>query len=162
MIIAAYCGTGKSTFAAMYPDKVTDFVCMPYKYFLNSVGNHLDSESCKANPENIMRPDWPLNYAAAIKDACNNGKHLVIPSDILVLSLLRGESIPYILVYPQRNAKEVYFKRFVDRGNTEDFINIFIGFWDNFLVSLENDPCENHIVLKPNQFLSDVIDFECQ
>ena len=30
MIIAAFCGTGKSVFAAKNPEKVIDFVCMPF------------------------------------------------------------------------------------------------------------------------------------
>jgi adenylate kinase len=30
IIIAAYAGTGKTTLANAYPQKFTDFVCMPY------------------------------------------------------------------------------------------------------------------------------------
>ena len=32
MIIATHAGTGKTTLARMYPDRVIDLVCMPYKY----------------------------------------------------------------------------------------------------------------------------------
>jgi hypothetical protein len=62
------------------------------------------------------------------------------------------------LAYPQRDAKGVYHKRFIDRGNSEVFINIFIGNWDCFFDMLEKDPCDMHIVLQPQQFLSDAID----
>ena len=155
MIIAAFCGTGKSVFAAKNPEKVIDFVCMPYKYFLDSKGE--DGEFCKANPKNVMRPDWPFNYLNAIKDTDSKGKLILIPSESQVLELLRAENIPYVLVYPQREAKDIYHKRFIDRGNSDDFINIFIGNWDYFLDVLEKDPAE-HIVLQPHQFLSDAID----
>ena len=159
MIIAAYSGVGKSTFASMHPSNVVDFVCMPYKYFLDTEGkNNNELESCKANPDNAMRPDWPYNYILAIKKILDRFKIILIPSDSRVLNLLRAENIPYILVYPQRDAKYDYLKRFIGRGNTDIFISIFIGYWDNFLDALENDPCERRITLQPHQFLADVID----
>ena len=124
MIIAAYAGTGKTTLASLYPQKVIDFVCMPYKYYLEPDSD--SGESCKANPNNIMQSDWPHNYVVAIKSALGGNKILVIPSDLNVLSLLEQEKLPYTICYPQKNAKEVYRKRFLDRGNSEEFIHIFI------------------------------------
>jgi hypothetical protein len=156
MIIAAYAGTGKTTLAKLYPDTITDFVCMPYKYELDDKDDW--DESHKANLDYIMRDDWPFNYVSAIKQAMNNDKILLIPSDYLVLMSLQAEKIPYVLCYPQKDAKEAYLKRFMDRGNTEAFINIFIGGWDRFMESLEKDSHGRHIVLKPHQYLSDVID----
>jgi len=155
MIIAIYAGTGKTTMAKLYPQTVLDFVCMPYKYVMGQ--EDVDSEACKANPDNIMQVDWPYNYVSAIQSALNNCKLLLIPTDVYVLALLRQENIPYYLCYPQRSAKEIYRKCFVDRGNTEEFIEIFINKWDSFLATFEKDTYGHHIVLKPNQFLADVI-----
>ena len=84
-------------------------------------------------------------------------KILVIPSDLTVLDLLYLERLPYILCYPQRSEKEAYRNRFAARGNTDNFIDVFIGKWNWFLDALENDQHSKHIVLGPNQFLSDVI-----
>ena len=156
-IIAAYAGTGKTTLAKLYPDKVVDFVCMPYKYYLTELDGNFD-ESCKANHDNEMQANWPHNYVAAIKEASHERKIIVIPSDFRVLELLRKENISYILCYPQREAKKVYRSRFVNRGNTECFMDIFIGGWDWFMDSLERDAFGQHIVLNPYQYLSDVID----
>lgn len=154
MVVAAYSGVGKSAFAAMEPEKVLDFIAMPYKYYLDT---DIDNgEAGKADPDNVMRPDWPYNYVAAIKEIYKEDKLILIPSDLHVLQLLREEAIPYVLVYPRRDAKDAYRKRFIDRGNTEDFINIFIGHWDHFFDALERDPCERHIVLRPDQFIADV------
>ena len=155
MIIAAFSGTGKTTLAKQYPNIAVDFVCMPYKYLPDN--NDCKSEACKANPNKIMNWHWPLNYVEAIKDNLNNSKILLIPSDYFVLLLLRKEGLQYTLCYPERSAKEIYQKRFLDRGNTKDFIDIFIGSWDIFLDYLEKDEYGKHIVLKPNQFLSNVI-----
>lgn len=159
MIIAAYAGVGKTTFAELHPDKVIDFVCMPYKYYLQPGSDA--GEAGKANPDSIMRPDWPFNYVEAIKSALANEKIILIPSNTYVLNLLRADDIPYTLVYPQRNAKEIYEKHYIDRGNTKSFLDIFIGSWDCFLGELERDTYGEHIVLQPHQFLSHVIEVGC-
>jgi hypothetical protein len=57
-------------------DIITDFVSMPYKYELDDKDDW--DESNKANPDYIMRDDWPFNYVLAIKQAMNNDKILPI------------------------------------------------------------------------------------
>lgn len=155
MIIAAFAGTGKTTLAAMHPDTTIDFVCMPYKYYLEQNGS--GSESGKANPDNTMREEWPYNYVEAIKTILGYGKTILIPSDRRVLSHLRLVNIPYTLCYPQRSAKDAYRQRFIDRGNTEDFLSVFIDGWDWFMDALEGTEAERRIVLEPHQYLNDVI-----
>ena len=93
MIIAAYAGTGKTTLANMHSDRYTDFVLMPYKYELEDGENC--GESGKADPDNVMRPDWPYNYLAAIGTELPKGKHLLIPTDHFVLMHLHVKNIPY-------------------------------------------------------------------
>jgi len=151
MIIAAYAGTGKSTLANTYPHEFEDFVCMPYKYLLTSDGDR--GEAGKANPTNIMRDDWPYNYISAIKSNMGTGKHLLIPTDMFVLMLLREKNIPYMLCYPRRDAKEIYRERFQTRGNTAQFIDIFIGRWDDFISAFEHDTYGKHTVLRADEFL---------
>jgi len=157
MIIAAYAGTGKTTLAKLHPDKFLDFPVMPYKYHLDTFADSEDAEKAKANPYLVMQEYWPENYVEAIKEIMYAGKIILIPSASNVLRHLDKENIPYILCYPQRSAKEIYRKRYIDRGNTEDFLNIFIDGWDYFLGILENNLHGTHIVMKPNQFLSDVV-----
>jgi hypothetical protein len=113
----------------------------------------------KGNLDNLMREDWPYNYVKAIKMALCRKKTLLIPSDGQVMALLRQENIPYTLCYPRRDAKDDYRRRFMARGNTEDFLSIFIDGWDRFLDNLERVEAEARIVLEPNQFLSDLIAF---
>jgi len=156
MIIAAYAGTGKTTAAKLYPERVVDFVCMPYKYILAADGS-ADGESRKADPGNIMREDWPYNYINVVKENLKEEKTLLIPTDLNVLLLLRHKKIPYTLCYPQISDKEIYRQRFINRGNTEEFIGIFIGGWEQRINTLKQDKYGKHIVLKSNQFLSDVI-----
>ncbi|HBI72861.1 MAG TPA: hypothetical protein DDY59_06710 [Lachnospiraceae bacterium] len=155
MIVAAHAGTGKTYLAEMYPDKVIDFVCMPYKYLLSA--DKKDHEVCKAEPNLIMRPEWPDNYAAELISMRDSEEIILIPPVIPVLQMLNIEEIPYFLVYPQREAKEAYLRRYIDRGNSETFLDIFIQGWDLFLVGMETHTGGQHIVLKPHEFLSDAL-----
>jgi len=129
---------------------------MPYKYLLAKEVPY--NESSKANPENIPNDDWPFNYISTIKQNLESGKILLIPSDFLILNLIREENLHYCLCYPQRKDKENYRERYLKRSNSSEFIDIFIGRWDIFMNHFENDSYGQHIVLQPEQFLSDVID----
>ena len=163
MIIAAFAGTGKTAFAKMYPQKAVDFVSMPYKYYLTETCDSVrqsEDEACKADFNNVMREDWPDNYVTAIIDSMCDSKILLIPSAWNVLERLKAKNIPYYLCYPRRDSKEVYKKRYLDRGNTVDFIDIFIGGWDGFMDTLMGDTYGRHIVMLPHQYLSDVIDID--
>lgn len=159
MIIAAHAGTGKTTLALKYPDHVVDFVAMPYKYHLpNEILSSVEVERSKADLSLVMRYDWPFNYVDAIINALDSNKILLIPPVRQVLVMLECENIHYTLYYPQREAKEVYRQRYIDRGNSEDFLHIFIDGWDRFIDAFEKDEWGEHVVMEPCQYLADVVD----
>jgi hypothetical protein len=156
MIIAAYAGTGKTSLANNHPNEFVDFACMPYKYVLSPYSNL--EESGKANFNNIMRDEWPYNYVDAILAEKDCGKHLLIPTDLSTLMILRYKEVPYILCYPEREAKEEYRRRFVKRGNSADFIAVFIDMWDYFLEAFEKDDYGKLVVLKQDDYLEKIHD----
>ena len=158
MIIAAHAGTGKTTLARAHPDKIIDLVAMPFKYHLEGSDDAEPEKSKAGYSGSAIQADWPENYADAIKKAANGGKVILIPSDRSVLSLLSQDNLSYILCYPERSAKETYRRRYINRGNTEAFLNIFIDGWDRFIDILENDKQGKRIVMQAHQYLSDVID----
>ena len=82
---------------------------------------------------------------------------MLIPSDRFVLTILRIKNIPYILCFPERSAKYEYLRRYLQRGNTKDFTDVFIGRWDKFIDGLEKDEYGHRVVLKAGEFLSDVL-----
>lgn len=153
IIIAAYAGTGKTTLANKYPNIFVDLECMPYKY---SDREKPFDESCKANFDYELNDEWPYNYIDAIKNFPDKTKIILIPPDLYVLGLLMTDNISYYICYPERNAKEEYRKRFIERGNTDAFIDIFIGGWDRFITSFENNKFGERIILKQNEYLEDV------
>ena len=158
IIIAAHAGTGKTTFAEKHPNMAVDLVCMPYKYILPNDFDESNSESCKANPDNELNPEYPQNYADAIKVALNDGekRFILIPPDSRVLKLLEQDEIPYVLIYPCRERKDEFDFIYSYRKNTDEFMKIFIGGWDNFIDNFESNTYGRHIVLEPFEFLTDV------
>lgn len=84
---------------------------------------------------------------------------LVIPTIDLILDFQEADQIPYTLIYPEKNLKGEYEKRYRTRGNTEEFLDIFIGQWEFRIEELEqrNSPLTKHIVLQEGQYLSDVV-----
>ena len=165
MIYAAYAGTGKSYFCQENPEAI-DLICMPFKYTnLSEVSGNMESdregEQIKANPKLTLRNYWVLYYYWAIKYLLYYCPEipLVIPTIDLILDFLEADQIPYTLIYPEKNLKDEYEKRYKNRGNTEEFLDIFIGQWEFRIEELEqrNSPLTKHIVLQEGQYLSDVI-----
>ncbi|NLG04662.1 MAG: hypothetical protein GX567_12665 [Clostridia bacterium] len=158
MIIAAFAGVGKTYFCDHLED-AKDFVCMPYKYFLPETdSDNVEHEKAKADFSLQMNPEYPSNYINAILENMELYKYLVIPSDSSVLAGLEDMHIPYILCFPERTAKEEYRRRYLQRGNNEEFIDIFIGGWDNFMKSLQYDEYGAKIILAEDKYLLDVKD----
>ena len=84
------------------------------------------------------------------------GEVLVIPTDRTIMHWLERDAIPYTVVYPSRNLKEEYRARYLGRGNTESFMELFIGGWDMWMDSVR-DNNGSQIELQSGEFLSDAV-----
>ena len=158
-IIAAFAGVGKTHFCSIYPNAL-DFVVMPFKYenYAHVATCYAEGESIKAHPILELRCDWHDLYYQALTDTYHSypGEILVIPTDRNIMSRLERDSIPYTVVYPNRSLKEEYRTRYLARGNTESFLEVFIEGWDMWMDSVRNNN-GSHIELQSGEFLSDVI-----
>ena len=160
-IIAAHAGTGKSYLANAHPDKFIDLALMPYKYILPKNNECLEYESKKADLDLEINYDYPYNYIKAIKNAISETDlAIIIPSAWIVLYMLDKEEIPYMLCYPENTeeSREEYKRRYESRGNSDVFLEIFIGGWSMFMKWLEEKECSRRIIMKPHEFLSDVVE----
>lgn len=158
MIIASYAGVGKSTFATQYPDETRDLYSMPFKWILPEAGG-CEFEAVKAAPYLLRDPAFPDNYMAAVLEAEQDYKYVLIPTIRSVLEELHEAcNIPYVICYPNPALKEEYRSRYLARGNTQDFLNIFINQWDERIRMLMEDESGVHIRLESGMFLTDVKD----
>ena len=137
---------------------------MPFKYTnLSEVYGSIESdrkgEQIKANQELISRNNWILYYYWTIKNLLYYWPELpiIIPTIDAILEFLEADRIPYTLIYPEKNLKDEYEKRYRSRGNTEKFLDIFIGQWEFRIEGLEqkNSPLAKHVILKEVQSQAD-------
>lgn len=163
MIIAAFAGTGKTYFCHNTANAI-DFVCMPWKYrnFYEVSASLEEGEQIKANDDLELQSGWQEDYYNALIDTAKNypDQIVVIPTISAVLRKMEENNIPYTLVIPDRDLKEEYEKRYRERGNTEEFLNVFIGNWDAWMDVIRQNKGKQVIELQGGQFLSDVIQYE--
>ncbi|MCL2383913.1 MAG: hypothetical protein FWC79_07350 [Oscillospiraceae bacterium] len=124
MIVLAYVGTGKTEMAKRY-DGVWNPSSDDYRYVWDK---DIPYEQRKSNPNRVQNPDFPNNYIDAI--ATQVGKNLILLSLTEKLfplydseefkSKMKGARM--ILACPLKDSFEMYEKRFIERGNSETFI----------------------------------------
>lgn len=158
MIIAAYAGTGKSTFAEM-TDGAIDLPSMPYSWILPEASEWKTEkfEGEKGALYHLRNPLFPENYAIEILKAEQAYDYVLIPTNISVIRYLQEEfGRKVLLCYPESGLRKEYHERFVQRGNSESFLNLFVDGWDGFLEPVRENTAGIHILLKSGMYLSDL------
>ena len=155
MIIAAYSGTGKTTFAARF-ENAADAVNMPWHRILPPKESE-DGERKKGRADVLTDPLYPENYIVNILRSEREYDYVLIPTDMEVIRRLREEyGRKVVLCYPADELKEEYRERFVSRGNSEEFLDLFIGDWDVFLGPVREYGNAVHIVMGAGEHLTDL------
>lgn len=135
LLISAFPGTGKSYL------------------FKNSKNlKVLDSDSSKFD-----KKDFPENYIKHIKNNMNEADIICISSHKEVREALVDNNLDFVLIYPEKNLKEEYIKRYKDRGSDENFIKLLDTNWDNWLKELDDQEGCDKIRLSKGEFLIDKI-----
>lgn len=164
MIIAAYAGCGKTTFAKKHSDICVEIASMPYARILPIVKEETtgEFEGEKAAYYHVNNPIYPYNMIADILELEKKYKYIVIPSVQSAIEILQKEyGRNIILCYPEDGLEEEYRERYIKRGNTEGFCQIFADGMQGFLDELKGNQEAFHFVLKSGEYLDDKFgDFE--
>lgn len=115
--------------------------------------NCIDLDTCYFNKID----GWVDIYIECILALQNKYDYVLITTYGDVLKKLNKMNIEYTLIYPEKSLKLEYKKRCIDRKSDADFINGFFSRWEQHIDDCENNPNKNKIILKSNQYLSDVI-----
>lgn len=102
-------------------------------------------------------PNWPQNYIDHIQDQIIKNDLILVSSHKEVRSELVNTDIPFVLVYPSLEMKEEYIQRYINRGNEDAFVKLLEANYDKWITELMEQKGCTHVVLKPGQYLSDII-----
>lgn len=133
-LISAFPGTGKT------------------RYFNNNT-DCLDSDSSKFDKAN-----FPNNYIKHIKDNIGKVSYIFISSHKEVREALEKNSLYFTLIYPDISLKREYLERYKQRGSPESFISLLDKNWDIWINQLLKQENCGHIILRSNQFISDILE----
>ena len=107
MIFCGYAGVGKST-AAKKLLGVVDLESTPFQR------------------------DWET-YARVAKHMSDQGYVVLVSCHNELREELRRIGAEYRVVYPEKNQKEIYRQRYIERGNTQEFIDTQMEHWDEWV-----------------------------
>jgi len=152
LIISGFGGVGKSTLAKKYKN-VIDLESTEYQWIVDpKVGNR---EEIKASMNREKNPEYPDNYIKAIKEAMTK-------YDVICVRY-NGTKDPnfldefdYVVCYPTKRAfNNHYIRRYRERGNTEEFIEVIKRY---FAICYEKSKnLTNKIVLRDDETLEDAL-----
>ena len=78
-------------------------------------------------------------YKERIEDALGIYKYIFVSSHQETRDILKELGLKYYVVYPDKNLKEEYLKRYKERGSKEDFIDLMDKSFESFVDSIENN-----------------------
>jgi len=141
MLVVAFPGTGKS----YYVNYGEGSGYMPQ-------GFATDSDSSKFD-----KSEFPENYIRHIKEKISDGyARIFISSHKEVRDALVENDLQFTLVYPQKELKQEYLKRYKERESSQSFIDLIDNNWDSWIEELKTQKGCNHIELESGQFISNI------
>lgn len=119
-----------------------------------------DSDSSIFSKHPTQARPFPENYIAHIRSLLEQHENVIIlvSSHDNVREELRTYGIDYTLVFPERELKEEYLRRYMERGNVQGFIEMMDANWNKFIDSCIDDLGTKKIILGEGEYLIDKID----
>lgn len=128
-VISAFPGCGKTYCFNNYQDKYSmlDSDSSDFSWIKDENGNNTKERN----------PDFPNNYIEHIKENIGKVDIIFVSSHEVVREALKENNIKTVIVYPKKELKEEWIRRFKARGNNEGFIKFISDNWDNFIEDIE-------------------------
>lgn len=105
----------------------------------------------------VRHPDFPNNYISHIKECIGEYDVVLVSSHEVVRDALKESGLEYTIVYPSIELKEVYLKRYKERGNNEAFIELLENNWEKWITDIDNEVYPMKIKLHDDFYLSDYL-----
>lgn len=153
LIVSAYPGCGKTHYVSHNPP----FYCEDSD---SSFYSWIYDGMIKTDRRN---PAFPENYIDHIKSLMYKRDVIFVSSHKVVRDALYEKEIPHVILYPCREAKDEWMRRFKKRGSTDEFIKFQNEHWDEFIDEIESTKSDNirHIIrLYEKPILSGLLDYK--
>jgi hypothetical protein len=111
----------------------------------------------KATEVEFWQYESQTQYIQDVKALIGEVDFVFLSTEVEGLQLLHNEGLEIFLVYPQKNLRNEYLDRYIERDNPYDFIGTMMKFWDTTIEKLQEQKYCKHFVLEKNQYLNDVL-----
>lgn len=148
IIISAFPGMGKSYAVEHLPQyKMLDLESSNYSWI-------------KTNDGKVRNPLFAQNYIDHLKQLKDQGLYQVVfvSSHKIVRQALQHHKIYYYLVYPDISLKDQYIRRYRERGNEQEFVELLEQKWEQWINQIQHDQdnkyCYKNKVLESDFYLT--------
>lgn len=139
IIVCGFAGIGKTNFNNFVP------------YYEKATFYDLKSSDFRKNE------GWEKTYVDCAEALCQKYELVFVSTHDSVIDELIKRQDNFYIVYPKQHCKEEYKERFMQRGDTSEYIDKFMKNWDRFIWQIDRLNLDNKISLRTGQYLSDVI-----
>lgn len=152
LIVYAFPGTGKSSLARR--SKIfADLESSNYRWLDSNIGLS-KKEIEKRKGFGRPNPNFLKDYKKAILKYYNKGKIVLISYDLVEELISEGYQV--IKILPNPNDKEIYYRRYIERGNDIKWINKIMRIYDYYIQN--GYPKKDTYILKTGEFLKDIFE----
>lgn len=152
IIVSGFPGVGKSV-SSKNGERFLDSDSINFSWMKDKDENFVLDD----NHNKIRNPDFPQNYIEHIKDNLKKADIIFVSSHESVRQALVDAGLPFVLVYPSRDLKDEYLKRYEGRGSPATFTKMMSNRWDDFLDQLGNQAGCRHLVLQKGEYLGNML-----
>lgn len=153
IIIASFAGTGKTYLGKKYKN-VIDLEPAPYKWIFETEENKIEEKD--KGKAKMLNPQWPMNYVNKIIESLNDYDIVLIGLNRESREMLEKMGYKYYLCFPNKNKKDEYLRRFVERGNCSEFLEKQAYYFDKELPLLYEENMEK-MILDGSEFIEDYL-----
>lgn len=167
LIVSGFPGVGKSRFTNLIrknysiPEQGVPVVTSISASGLKVMDS--DSSYFSWSEPGVRNPGFPANYIEHIKKHMDEVDIIFASSHDAVRRALIAEGLEFWLVFPRKESKAEYLKRYENRGSDDEFVQLLDANWDQWIGECEammGMPGINLMPLGEGQYLSDwLMDF---
>ncbi len=134
LVVSAFAGTGKTTLCS------------------NDNLEVLDMDSALFD-----KADFPENYMRELRHELDKGeyRYIFVSTHASMRAAMAKENINFVLVYPRRELKEEYRKRYIGRNSPHEFVESIMKNWEDMLDNCSAQEDCIHTILESGEYLED-------